>query len=207
MDSVALNPGTYGGTYKLIGGEISLDFINTISWPNTSKEHDWLDQPINFLDWAVAAKVIDKHTSNVLKELSQDQLVRQMDQVLLIRNDLQEILRPLAFNKNPTSVAIDKLNLLVHKVSVLRRIDLKSYQWTWTSPTSLIEVAAPLIWDTAHILTSCDHSRIGHCPACNWIFYDATRNHTRKWCDMEDCGSRDKALRYYHRQKGEHSNS
>jgi predicted RNA-binding Zn ribbon-like protein len=33
------------------------------------------------------------------------------------------------------------------------------------------------------------------------VFLDESRGKRRRWCDMNDCGSRAKARRYYHRQK------
>ncbi len=35
---------------------------------------------------------------------------------------------------------------------------------------------------------------------CAWAFYDATRNHSRTWCDMQSCGNRAKARAYRSRQ-------
>jgi predicted RNA-binding Zn ribbon-like protein len=31
---------------------------------------------------------------------------------------------------------------------------------------------------------------------CRWAFYDASRNHSRTWCSMSDCGNRAKARAY-----------
>jgi predicted RNA-binding Zn ribbon-like protein len=36
---------------------------------------------------------------------------------------------------------------------------------------------------------------------CGWLFVDTSRNHSRRWCDMEDCGNRAKARRHYLRRK------
>jgi predicted RNA-binding Zn ribbon-like protein len=37
---------------------------------------------------------------------------------------------------------------------------------------------------------------------CVLIFYDGTKNRTRRWCSMEGCGSRAKAAAYYRRTHG-----
>ncbi|MGH7448040.1 MAG: CGNR zinc finger domain-containing protein, partial [Longimicrobiales bacterium] len=37
--------------------------------------------------------------------------------------------------------------------------------------------------------------------ACAWLFIDVSRNRSRRWCDMKDCGNRAKARRHYARQK------
>ena len=34
---------------------------------------------------------------------------------------------------------------------------------------------------------------------CGWLFLDSSKNHSRRWCDMRDCGNRAKVRR--HRQK------
>jgi predicted RNA-binding Zn ribbon-like protein len=36
---------------------------------------------------------------------------------------------------------------------------------------------------------------------CQWAFYDATRNRSRTWCSMEECGNREKTRRYRQRRK------
>lgn len=39
-------------------------------------------------------------------------------------------------------------------------------------------------------------------PACDWLFIDRSRNHSRQWCDMGTCGSRAKMARYRRRKRG-----
>ncbi|GLZ29082.1 hypothetical protein Lesp02_12720 [Lentzea sp. NBRC 105346] len=39
--------------------------------------------------------------------------------------------------------------------------------------------------------------------ACGWVFWDVSRNHSRRWCTMRVCGNRAKARRYTARQKQE----
>jgi predicted RNA-binding Zn ribbon-like protein len=36
---------------------------------------------------------------------------------------------------------------------------------------------------------------------CRWAFYDATKNHSGKWCTMETCGDREKARAYRERRR------
>jgi predicted RNA-binding Zn ribbon-like protein len=44
--------------------------------------------------------------------------------------------------------------------------------------------------------------RLKACPAddCQWAFFDSTRNHSRTWCSMEECGNREKTRRYRRRK-------
>ena len=52
------------------------------------------------------------------------------------------------------------------------------------------------------ILAGSDWARLKVCRAedCRWAFYDASRNHSRTWCSMSDCGNRAKARAYRARQ-------
>jgi predicted RNA-binding Zn ribbon-like protein len=36
---------------------------------------------------------------------------------------------------------------------------------------------------------------------CQWAFYDTTRNRSRTWCSMEECGNREKTRRYRERKR------
>jgi predicted RNA-binding Zn ribbon-like protein len=46
-------------------------------------------------------------------------------------------------------------------------------------------------------------SRLKLCgdPTCRWAFYDLSRNHSSRWCDMKSCGNRQKARRFRSRGK------
>ncbi len=201
MKAVALDSGDYAGTYKVVGGEFSLDFVNTVSWPATAREHDWLDGPDNFTAWAKAVGILSRSNRDALNARPKAKLASELEKVRQIRAELDAVLRPLAFNKRPFRVAIEALNTLTHDICALRCIDPATLQWVWADPASLPDVLAPVVWSAAHVVTSLERARIGHCRSCNWIFHDTSRNRSRRWCDMADCGSRDKALRYYHRAK------
>lgn len=201
MKPVPLDPGGYTGTYKLIAHEISLDLVNTVSWPGTPREHDWLDRPQNVTAWAVAAGILSEQRQQLMDAASISVLEEQLAAVHEIRHRVQRVLRPIAFDERPDDDAVDGLNELLRGTCAARYLDRATYEWRWADPESLADVLAPVIWNAAHVLTELDHGRIGHCGSCDWIFHDTTRNRTRRWCDMKDCGSRDKALRYYHRTK------
>src|SRR5215217_60996 len=55
-------------------------------------------------------------------------------------------------------------------------------------------------WPVAHaateLLTSDGLDRLKLCVGCYWLFLDASRNRSRRWCAMEVCGTHEKARRY-----------
>ena len=46
------------------------------------------------------------------------------------------------------------------------------------------------------LLTSGNLDRLKLCAGCYWIFLDASRNRSRRWCTMEVCGTDEKKRRY-----------
>lgn len=53
-------------------------------------------------------------------------------------------------------------------------------------------------------MTDGSWSRIKICrnPACRWAYYDRSRNRSRVWCEMAECGNRMKARRLRRRRSG-----
>ncbi|MGH8915422.1 MAG: CGNR zinc finger domain-containing protein [Acidimicrobiia bacterium] len=204
MDALPLESAGYEGTYKLVGGQSSLDLVNTLAWRGRDREHEWLDRPSNVTLWASEIGIIDEEERRRLDEASNrspDGGRSDLERVHQIRQVIGDSLSPLARGNRPPPVAVDRLNSLLEAVSRRRRIDPTTLRWSWLSPMTLEDLMAPVIWNAGEVLTGVEPERLGHCPSCDWLFHDTTRNRSRRWCDMADCGSRDKALRYYHRHK------
>jgi predicted RNA-binding Zn ribbon-like protein len=55
------------------------------------------------------------------------------------------------------------------------------------------------------LLLSGDPRRAKECPGpdggCGWLFYDESKNASRRWCSMEGCGSQAKMRRYRSRRR------
>jgi predicted RNA-binding Zn ribbon-like protein len=61
----------------------------------------------------------------------------------------------------------------------------------------------PIVDAAADLLVRGEPERIKTCGSatCGWLFLDLSRNRSRRWCDMKDCGNRAKARRHYARRK------
>jgi predicted RNA-binding Zn ribbon-like protein len=204
MEAVPLEPGDYGGTYKAVGGRMSLDFVNTVSWPGTGRGHDWLDRPTNVVVWAVAVGALtDEEAAAIAASIATDpaRAERSLRRVHALRADLAEVLTPLAHRDRPKVAAIEQLNTLLARTASRRRVDPRDLAWTWQPHRDLVDIADVLVHDAADIVTATEHARLGYCTGCDWLFLDTSKNRSRRWCDMADCGSRDKASRYYRRHR------
>ncbi len=192
MEALQLQAGDYAGTYKLVGGRPSLDLVNTVSWPGTERAHDWLDSAENLQRWLRAVDLTPAKNRNL-----------ELKSVIALREDLAQVLRPLAHGEKPARAAVEALNRRIERANARRHIDPGMLAWIWKTPEDAVQSLAPVVLDAADVIAS-DRERLRYCPSCDWLFEDQTRNGQRRWCDMADCGSRDKARRYYRRvRKGE----
>jgi len=67
------------------------------------------------------------------------------------------------------------------------------------SPAEMFErPLAPVVRAAVELLTSEQAALVGTCAdrTCGWLFLDTTRNRTRRWCDMKECGNRAKVRRF-----------
>lgn len=55
----------------------------------------------------------------------------------------------------------------------------------------------------AQLLTQGDFRRLKPCGSedCVLLFWDTSRNLSRRWCNMATCGNRSKVSRHYHRHR------
>lgn len=77
------------------------------------------------------------------------------------------------------------------------------FRWEWESEIEGVDLVLwPVARAAAELLTSSKASQVRVCeddPGCGYLFFDQTKNHSRRWCSMESCGNRAKARRHYSR--------
>lgn len=197
-----LDPGSYRGSYEFIAGDLSLDFVNTVSWRGTTRAHEWLSSYTNLIDWAFLAGIISHSRSGLLMKVAGKRPIlanRVLARAIRLREALNGIVESLAASTLPTSRQIAVLN--ANLPIALQRLELlpskKAFIWAWKADEPrLDEVLWPIVWSASNFLISQNRNQISACESCGWFFLDATKNHTRRWCTMADCGNRAKARRY-----------
>jgi predicted RNA-binding Zn ribbon-like protein len=190
VEPLNLDAGNYAGTYKLLGGRLALDFLNTVSWPGHERGHDWFESSKNVTAWLAAVGLGRVTISEALRA-----------QAIQIRATLDTVIRPLANGTTPTSTAVTALSQLARGALSRRHIDPKTLQWTADRDAVPGHPFDPIVLDAAELVVTPPGDRLRYCPSCDWLFEDHSRNGQRRWCDMTDCGARHKARTYYHRSR------
>jgi predicted RNA-binding Zn ribbon-like protein len=79
----------------------------------------------------------------------------------------------------------------------------QGFRWSWrTDPPGPQTILGPVALSAAGLLREGDLSRLKQCKGehCGWLFFDMTKNNSRRWCDMAVCGNRQKSRRHRQRQ-------
>jgi predicted RNA-binding Zn ribbon-like protein len=197
------------GSLALIAGALALDFANTSSgrgWP-THLEH--VREPAHVIAWAEHAGVVDAATAKRCAAR-----VRALDggfgellqDALALREAIYGVATALAGARKPP-----QRDLATIKAACARAIAAaelapspEGYRWTWpTNPPVPETILGPIALSAAGLLRGGDLSRVKQCAGeqCGWLFFDLTKNKTRRWCEMSVCGNRAKARRFARKAK------
>ncbi len=194
--------------FEFIGGNLSLDFTNTIDGLRGKDAQESLIDYADLLDWSRQAGIISVLQASHLTQLSLEHLTETKivyERAIALRVAIYHIFSATASRQKPSK---DELALLNGELAAaLGKRELKPfqdrYQLTWiTEPPSLDLMIWPVAQAAATLLTSADLNRVRECASdtCEWLFLDLTKNHSRRWCDMKGCGNRAKMRRFRKRK-------
>lgn len=206
-----LDPGDYKGTYKLIGVELCFDFTNTMSWRELEDPHEWLDGADNLATWARLTGILDDAEAMELKKHLNDRIKYQtqvLDQFKATRELIYNIFNAIVKERPPTKKDLEKINVLMKEASGHLELILtgKKYQLNWESKLSALDkIRYSVLRSALQVLTEKDLTRVKKCPSCQWLYLDMSKNKSRRWCTMEDCGNRHKVNAYNRSKKQEKS--
>jgi predicted RNA-binding Zn ribbon-like protein len=191
-----------------VGKRLSLDFINTEGQERNGPP-DWLESYSDVVKWGAAEGLLTAdQTAGLLAEASERPKAADevFDRAIKLREGLFRILRSLRQGKEPVGgdLAILDCELSAAMANLKLTPSGDRFEWDFVGgECALDRVLWPIVRDAADILSSDILERIEECDGdnCAWLFVDSSRNHSRRWCKMGDCGNRVKARRYYQRHK------
>jgi predicted RNA-binding Zn ribbon-like protein len=133
---------------------------------------------------------------------------RALRRALALREAIHAIGAALAHGTPAPTPALAVLNRELAAAMAQARLRTADggFVWDWAAaPAALEGVLWPLARSAADLLVAPLHARIKQCPGhgCGWIFLDMTKNRSRRWCEMEVCGTRNKIRRYRDRRRKE----
>lgn len=200
--------------FDLCGGDLALDFVNTMGGLRVVKENEHLTGYEELIRFTLQAGAIGKPTA--ARALAQAAATpRRASQALAEAIALREALHAVllsAIEKKPIDqaalAAVERWIASAQAERELRPVPGDGFALILRESDDLLAPLRPVALAAAALLTSGKLERVGLCgesevESCGWLFLDETRNHSRRFCSMADCGNRAKQRRHQQRLRAQ----
>ncbi|WP_406054905.1 CGNR zinc finger domain-containing protein [Kribbella sp. NBC_00889] len=205
---------------RIVGGHPALDLVNTVTprIPGRPDLRDYLRRPTDLLDWSRRIELVDPAEGEAIAAVWEgapdlaEKALRATDE---IREATYAVLAPRAGGASAlpaeTSQASVYERLMLRWAAAAARsmlvartdgsgvVDLR----VGTAPALMIPDR--LVAAAIELLRTVELRHLRACPTdeggCGWLFLDRSRNGSRRWCSMEDCGTRAKIRKLSERRR------
>lgn len=201
-------------TVPLEGGHLALDFVNTLGGLRDeppSPDNELLDSYEDLVVWSVRLGVIsDADGDTLLRAADADEEAarRAHTRARELRELVYAIFRPIADGAEAPEHLLDELrdaerNALAsaHLAPAGADAPHGAMRWTWPPPRELADPLRPITHAAVELLTTGPLGHLKICGNCRWLFLDQSRNHSRRWCSMDECGTQMKQRRFVERRR------
>ena len=182
------------------GNHTGIDLVNTEAVDANGDRRELVPDWTALVDWAQAADLIDTDLAQQCRLFGE----RRGRTALAWFHRLRSSLRNVLERGDDEAAAAAALDADVGAVSVRLSYRPARHQagLPLDSPGPFERLRLALA-TAALDATSLERSRVRRCgsPRCVLLYYDTTKNSSRRWCDMAVCGNRAKASAHYRRAK------
>jgi predicted RNA-binding Zn ribbon-like protein len=200
---------------RIVGGNVALDLVNTVApRPATTKATDWLDSPAALLRWACRVGLVNDAEAEVVSSAwaaEPSAAVQAWHSAVDIREALYVVLAAALGSSEPDDGAVAELERLALRWSAATARSSLRLGGPGEPPAVLTAGAGALLipdrlaYAAVDLARTANLSQLRACPVaeggCGWLFLDRSRNRSRRWCAMEDCGTQAKSRRLTTRRR------
>ena len=196
--------------YKTQTGWLCLDVANTVDWHASDHPDEKLHNYADLVDWAQKVNILTPERAEGLKARGRRvpaEAAATLDRAIRLREAIYGILVARVHGQPVPEDDLAALNEAAADLHARSRLVPRDGGFAWElviGDEELDSLFWPVIRSAVELLTSEALERVGQCAdadGCGWLFWDTSRNKSRRWCDMGDCGNRAKVRRYYSRKK------
>jgi predicted RNA-binding Zn ribbon-like protein len=187
----------------LVGGDLALDFINTVTARDTTPR-DWLATYSTLLEWGHLARALSGAEGKVLARRAAAR-PREAQAALTTAKAQRELLARLfqahVAHRRPTRADLETLHRVRQAVTRAARVSwhLGRLRIDWAIDGSGLDLVTHRVFSQAEpLLDEAPGERLRVCSGhdCGWLFIDRSKAGRRRWCDMQTCGNVTKARRF-----------
>ena len=172
-----------------VGGNLALDFANTISWRATNRETDHIATGEGLLRWAAHSDLVRAGTAYA--PISDPLLTTAQELRHAIRAAMEKVLAGEEAAQDRAVI----LDILRHSLGSAKLTGVPAHI-DFIDPAD--EIVGTIALAAVDLLRDARLARLKMCPNddCHWLFLDMTKNRSRRWCDMASCGNRAKVAHH-----------
>lgn len=198
------------GRIKLCGGSLCLDFVNTVHCYGCADIGEYLNTYKDLVAWSRHVGTISAGEAKTLSRRADRhpaEAKNTHERAIELREAVYRIftinLETRAEAEEDLAVFNDYLAGALMQSTIFKTDDGFCLETTGNK-AKLDWILNPVIRSAADLMVSKEIKRVKKCadPKCGWLFLDTSRNRSRRWCDMRDCGNRAKANRFYRKKAG-----
>ena len=203
-----------GLNLDLKSGHPALEFTNTVHYHASEHPGETLFKYEDLLAWTKKVGLLRREQVEILarKATGQpDEAAAIFGKSLQLRESLYRIFVATTKDKSPAEEDMRSLNsvlaLLSNGAQVVHQAG--EFEWHWNFDEDALDAPLYTIALSAVNLMTSEHRQwVGQCAdedGCGWLFVDTSKNHSRRWCDINDCGNRAKQRRFQKRAQQQKS--
>jgi len=186
---------------RMVGGSLALDFLNTRVGPPTGGwDADALNDYDSLVVWARDRGELTTAEAAALQVLSSQDAASAHEvfvAALDAREYLDAVFRSLTRGQRPRRSDLDRLGADAAQALGHAALDGgANLAWSWRGDSSLRRPLHPIFHAAVELLSFGRLERVKACAGCNFLFIDGSKNGSRRWCSMSDCGTSAKMQRY-----------
>jgi len=193
---------------EFIGAHLATDFLNTSSYRyDKTRAHEHIQTYADLVEFARQAGEIGAALARRLiaqAEAQPEKAAQIYRRAVALREATWTAFSRIAHEREAPREAVDLISAEAADTQAHARLDrvLDGWQWQWPDD-DMARPLWPIARAAADLLTSEDRRLLRECAddTCAWMFVDRTKNHSRRWCNENTCGSRTKVRAFRQRQK------
>jgi predicted RNA-binding Zn ribbon-like protein len=185
----------------VVGGDLALDFANTVDDPYGPRRFDHLATYERLLDWCARLGVATPDQAAGLRRRSARHPAEAAEALATahrLREAVADVFGRVA-DGGAWHAGWSPLRPHVAEAFASAEVGAEG-TLTWPGADRLEAVLHPVAVAAVDLLRSPETTRVKRCGGCPWLFVDRSRNGRRRWCAMSDCGTQEKMRRYVARR-------
>lgn len=192
---------------RIVGGDPALDLANTVDGePDEEPVFDNLKTYADLVAWGRRVGLVpEEEVGRLLREARRrpEEAKAVLARANELRGAIYKVFRAVSRGEDPPGEGLEALRSFEEEAVSRARLAREGggFVWRWTAGGGDL---GRIFWPVAHaavgLLTGDELGRVKGCAGCRWLFVDRSKNQSRRWCSMAECGTNEKARRYVKRR-------